>query len=128
MGESLVKKGDLGFAHIFLFRLLFGFFFRLPHFFHQVAIAIAMHQGLVAVFAKVQGDIILIQLELDPNNQLKEIYGQYRKQHEECNELFEHNQGTKIGRERSTPDFFIVFYNNRLKYESGLSGKVLVMR
>jgi hypothetical protein len=69
----LIKEGFL--EKVFLRRpfLTFVLFFGLLYFFHEIAFAITMQPWFVAVFAKVRGDVISVELKTRVNKQTGKV-------------------------------------------------------
>ncbi len=65
---------------VFLVLAFFGFFFfvGLLDFFHEVATPVTVQPGLVAVYAEVGGDIILVELKTGVHKQVGVVSGKNR--------------------------------------------------
>lgn len=98
----------------FIVRLAFGVVFVLAVFvgeaFAELTTAAAVHHGLVAVLAKVFGNVVLVGVEVDDDDRLAEGRGQEGQQQKKGSALTEHASGEILGKGRGivqTKDCFV---------------------
>lgn len=59
------------------------------HFFHEVAVAVAMQPGLIAVFAKLSGNIMPVKLETRINEEARKAAANHTNDEQQtCNAVF----------------------------------------